>query len=403
MPMTFRIAHLTTVDTSLRYLLMPQLVATRDLGFETIGISAPGPDVGFLESSGIRHIPLDASTRSMSVRSDLKAALQLRRVLRENPVDILHTHNPKPGLYGRLVGRMAGVPIIVNTVHGLYATERDPVVKRSLVYLVEAIASHFSNAELFQSAEDLTLMEKFPLARRSHMTVLGNGIDLKRFRPDRAWESRGKVRAELGLPADVAVVGTVARLVAEKGIPELLEAFRRRSTEYALLIVGAPDPTKADSLNRQHLAEAEREGVRFLGHRHDVEEFYRALDVFVLPSHREGFPRSAMEAAASGVPVIATDIRGCRDVVDDGRNGVLVGVKDPNALARAIENLVNDQDERRRMGAEGRDKAVSEFDEDRVVDRVLDAYRRAAVSKGLMELGEALSGGSSERSRADHP
>ncbi|MFQ5515949.1 MAG: glycosyltransferase, partial [Acidimicrobiia bacterium] len=140
-----RVAHLTTVDLSLRYLVMPQLTAIVDAGGEVIGISAAGPHVPELEAAGIRHLPLPGSTRGFNPMADVKAAWSLWRILRQLRPDVLHTHNPKPGVYGRIVGRIAGVPVVINTVHGLYATPDDRWPKRLVVYLLEAIASRFSD------------------------------------------------------------------------------------------------------------------------------------------------------------------------------------------------------------------------------------------------------------------
>ena len=133
-------AYLTTVDSSLRYLLLPQLTEIVARGGTSIGISAPRPDVSFLLASGIEHRPLSASTRSASLGGpeDRLAALA---ALAEEPIDVLHTHNPKPGVYGRILGRLAGVPLVVNTVHGFYATETDGFLKRAVVYLMEAVAA----------------------------------------------------------------------------------------------------------------------------------------------------------------------------------------------------------------------------------------------------------------------
>jgi glycosyltransferase involved in cell wall biosynthesis len=205
----------------------------------------------------------------------------------------------------------------------------------------------------------------------------------------------------LGIPSDRVVVGFVGRLVAEKGIPELLRAWQLRESDFELLILGPPDPTKSDALSQSTIAEAEDSGVRFLGHRDHVEEFYRALDVFVLPSHREGFPRAAMEAAASGLAVVATDIRGCREVVDHRLNGLLVPARDPIRLAAAIDELVMDPVARMSMGEQGRKKARAEFDERIVVDRVIGAYRDAASRKGLMEVYHALATAKDETNARD--
>ena len=145
------VAHLTTVDLSLRSLLMAQLLGARDAGYAVVGISAPGPWVPELEAEGIRHIALHHSTRAVDARADARAARELWSVLRRERPTILHTHNPKPGLYGRVLGRLAGVPVVVNTVHGLYATDDDSWSKRAAVYGLEAVASRFSDAELVQN------------------------------------------------------------------------------------------------------------------------------------------------------------------------------------------------------------------------------------------------------------
>jgi len=379
-----KIAHLTTVDLSLRYLVFPQLKATRDLGWDTAGISASGPWVSEIQAADIRHIPLASSTRGMNLLADARAARELWGILRRERFDILHTHNPKPGLYGRILGRIAGVPIVINTVHGLYAAPDDPVAKRALVYLLEAIASRFSDAELVQSNEDVETMQRLRLAPHGRVWHLGNGVNLEMFAPDRVGdEQRVALRTEIGAADDTVVVGAVGRLVAEKGYPELFEAAALLSDEYLVVCIGPDDRDKSDALPAEMIEDASAAGIRFLGMRTDVDELYGAMDLFVLPSHREGFPRSAMEAAASGLPVIATDIRGCRDVVEDGDNGYLIPVRDPVAISDAITKLGSDPQLRQAMGAAGRARARDHFDESRVVGRVLSSYRRVARRKGI--------------------
>jgi glycosyltransferase involved in cell wall biosynthesis len=162
-------------------------------------------------------------------------------------------------------------------------------------------------------------------------------------------------------------------------VGELFEAarlLRARRPDAELVVVGPVDPVKGDPLTAHDLADAEAAGVRFLGLRQDVDRLYGAFDIYVLASHREGFPRSAMEAAASGLAVVATDIRGCRQVVDHDTSGLLVPVRDPHALATAIERLVDEPATRRRMGDAAIAKARAEFDQCRVIDISLDAYRR---------------------------
>jgi glycosyltransferase involved in cell wall biosynthesis/ribosomal protein S18 acetylase RimI-like enzyme len=379
-----KVAHLTTVDLSLRFLVFPQLLAARQMGMESIGISASGPDVAELEAEGIRHIALTSSTRGVSLTNDVRAAIQLWRILRRERIEILHTHNPKPGVYGRILGRLAGVPIVINTIHGLYATEDDPGMKRALVYGLETLAAQFSHHELAQNPEDVARLRRLPFYPSHKLTLLGNGVDLSRFDPHRASVVRESMRAELGVGDDQVVVGMVGRLVAEKGYPEFFEAARRLVGQpVVFLAVGPDDPSKADALDRAKIEEAIRSGVRFLGMRTDVDRLYGAFDIFVLPSHREGFPRAAMEAAACGLPIVATDIRGCRQVVDDGASGLLVPVNDPVALTNAISQLVADSELRSKMGEAAHVKARNEFDERIVVAKVLDAYQAQARRRGI--------------------
>src|SRR5436190_18673262 len=204
----FKVAHLTTVDMSLRYLLLAQLRGVRDAGGQAIGISAPGPHVAELEQEGIRHIAIDTSTRALDPVADVATARELYRILRRERIDVLHTHNPKPGLYGRVIGKWANVPIIANTVHGLYATEHDAWRRRTAVYTLEAIASFCSDVELFQNPEDLALMQRLHLTRRAQL--LGNGVDLVRFDASQvSTEQRRRLRAEFGATDDTVVVGAV--------------------------------------------------------------------------------------------------------------------------------------------------------------------------------------------------
>jgi ribosomal protein S18 acetylase RimI-like enzyme len=281
---------------------------------------------------------------------------------------------------------------VVNTVHGLYATPDDRLPKRLLVYLLEAVASRFSDAELIQSSEDLSLISRWRIAPVGRARLLGNGVNLERFRAQ-GGRGREAMRADLGLGAGQIAVGMVGRLVEEKGYPELFEAARQLGDRYVVFVIGPDDTSKGDSLPAELVERARADGVRFLGMRTDVDDLYRALDIFVLPSHREGFPRAAMEAAASGLPVVATDIRGCREVVEDGVNGLLVPVRDPASLAKAIQAIGDEPDLRAKMGAAGDQRARRLFDESAIVGIVLDTYRQVAIKKGLTRLAEALGAG----------
>lgn len=371
-----KLLHLTTTDISLDLLLGPQLKAFGAAGFEVVGVSAPGEHVDHLATWGVRHVPLHSSTRSVSPLNDVKAAREFLGVLRREQPDIVHTHNPKPGLYGRPLARLVGTPLVVNTVHGLYAQATDPVPRRALVYALERVAAMFSDVELVQNAEDVTTLRSLRVPER-RLRLLGNGIDLARFAPDAATaEQRRMLRAEWGVGDDDVVVLSVGRLVAEKGMPELIEAASG-VPGVKVVIVGPEDESKADALRP-----ADHPGVVFAGYMADVERAYAAADLFVLASHREGFPRAAMEAAAMGLAVVATDIRGCRQVVDDGVTGALFPVGDTAALRHHIRELAADAARRTTMGQRGREKALVEFDHGNQVATSLEVYRHL-VPAGL--------------------
>lgn len=373
-----RLVHVTTTDMSLALLLGPQLRAFVAAGLNVSTASAPGPYVDQLRDWGIEHVPLRHATRSFAPQQDVRALAELRSAFRSLGPDIVHTHNPKPGIYGRLAAKAAGVPTIVNTVHGLYAQPGDSARKKAFVYGLERLASACSHAELVQNPEDLETLARIGVPR-AKLRLLGNGVDLSRFAPAADEPSRQAVRAELGAGPDDVVVGAVGRLVWEKGYRELFQAadlVRRRLPQARFVVVGPTDPDKADAVGDADLARADAAGVRFLGVRHDVERLYTGMDLYVLASHREGFPRSAMEAAATGLPVVATDIRGCREVVTPGVNGRLTPLGDVAALAAAIGELVSDGDLRRTMGEASSKKAMAEFDQQRVIDITLETYDR---------------------------
>lgn len=381
-----RLIHLTTADISLELLLGPQLEAFAAAGYEVIGMSAPGPFVEQVEARGVRHIAVHNATRSMAPHKDLLAIAELHRRFRELRPDIVHTHNPKPGLYGRLAARAARVPVVVNTVHGLYALPDDDWKKRAVVYGLERLAATCSDAELVQNPEDVVTLRDRVHEPASKLVLLGNGVDLRRFSPDPDGRRRRRLRAELSLDEGAVVVGAVGRLVAEKGYPELFSAWARVRAAHpdaVLVVIGPDDPDKPDALDRTVIDAASRNGVRFLGMRHDVEDLYHGMDLYVLASHREGFPRSAMEAAAAGLPIVATDIRGCRQVVTDGHNGRLVPVHDDAALAAALDEVVSDAGARARMGAASAERARREFDQQRCIDVTLATYDRLLRARGL--------------------
>jgi len=373
-----RVAHVATIDMTVRVLLMPQLRALREAGYAVTAISAPGEFAEEIEAEGIAFLPWVNATRAWDPWSDLRAFAELGAILRRGGFDLVHTHNAKPGVMGRIAARIVGVPSVVNTIHGFDATRDDPLHKRVSFMGLEWMAAQFSDMELFQGRADLLRAKRLAMKSPSKRRFIGNGTDLIRFRPDAVGQRQRKgLRRDLGIPDQAPVVGMVGRLVAEKGYRELFAAapeVRALVPEARFIVVGERDDAKADGITDVEMKRAEGDGITFLGWRADMPELFSTMDVFTLPSWREGVPRSAIEAAATGLPMVLSDIPGCRQVCRPGIDGFLVPARHPVALAGALRTLLADEDLRTRMGASARRHAEAYFDERDVVRRVLDVY-----------------------------
>lgn len=366
-----RIAHLTTVDMSLALLLSTELEVDVAEGHEVFGISAPGPYVPRVAALGVTHVPLPRLTRSWAPAQDARAFFELLRTLRSLDLDVLHTHNPKTGVMGRIAGRLAGVPVVVNTCHGLWARPEDPLLKRALVYGAEAFAILFSDYELFQNSADRDTLHRFLKPGRHE--VVGNGVDLDRFQPDP--DGRARVRAELGIGEDDLLVGTIGRRVQEKGLAEYAATASELRDRATFIWVGPEDDTDANT------TVPHQDSVRFIGERTDMPAIYSALDVFVLASYREGFSRASMEAAACGAAMVLSDIRGCREVGTHGKHLLLTPARDAAALTGAVSRMLRTPHLRLRLGTAARVRATEAFDQREVARRSFAAYSRVGIER----------------------
>jgi glycosyltransferase involved in cell wall biosynthesis len=381
-----RIAHITTVDATLRFILLGHFRRLREEGFEVTAISARGQWAPQLEAEGIRHIPWPHATRAWDPVADVRAFFELLRTLRRERFDLVHTHTPKPGILGRVAARSVGVPCVVNTVHGLYAMPDDPLVKRIPVLAIERMAARFSDLELYASEEDLTWARRIGIVKGSRGVFLGNGVDLQRFDPSAVKSGRlRELRRDLGIPEQALVVGAVGRLVVEKGFRELFTAartVRAAIPDTRFVVLGAPDRDKTDAISEAEMERA-RGNVIFTGFVQDVRDLLALMDIFVLPSWREGLPVSAIEAAAMGKPLILSAIRGCREVARNGVEGLLVPRRNAERLAAAIVRLLRDEALRKRLGSAARERALARFDEQKVIDKLLVEYRNILARKGI--------------------
>jgi glycosyltransferase involved in cell wall biosynthesis len=214
----------------------------------------------------------------------------------------------------------------------------------------------------------------------------GNGVDAGRFKPTLERKEEGRrLREELGIAAEAKVIGFVGRIVRDKGIEELVTAFSKlgdRREDLHLLLVGPFE--KGDEI-----AAATRRGIETnpritsTGFVTDAEKYYHAMDVFVLPTYREGFPNACLEAACAELPVVTTTATGAVDSVVEGETGLLIPARDPEALVAAIEKLLDDADLRRRMGRKGRERAERDFKPEVIWEALLDLYSTMLRARGL--------------------
>ena len=375
-----KVLQLASSDLTISKLLLPLIDCLREEGYQVSAACSDGPYARSLQAKGytIHTLPL---ARTIAPWSTVRSIWKLYRLMTRERFDIVHVHTPVAAAVGRIAARLAGVPMVIYTAHGFYFHDRMAPMARRLTIWVEKLLGHTTDLLITQSQEDAVAAVREKIRPADRVGWIGNGVDIQRFKPV---ESSLAARRSFGLSEDDAIVGFVGRLVAEKGILDLLDALSVASeTIPNLVLLVAGDSTTAGDRDRDTQMRVQtyvnRENLRFrtvfTGFIDDIERMMQALDVFVLPSYREGMPRSIIEAMASGKPVVATDIRGCREEVVQGETGLLVPVADVGALAQALVHVLSQPRMARDMGVRGRQRAQAAFDEQDVLARQVEAYR----------------------------
>ena len=365
-----KICQITNVDFSLRHFLLPLMRGARARGHDVVGVCADGPLLDVPRAEGFR-IETPPMARSLNPIVQARVFRALVDLFRRERFDLVHAHMPISGIVGRLAARAAGVPRIAYTCHGFLFNQPGPWWRRTLSLQMERLGGRVTHTFLTVSEEEAGDAKR--LGIHPDATPVLNGRDPALFHPDAA--ARAALRAELGAREDDCVIAAVSRLVRHKGHPELLRAMEDAPENAVLWVVGERLASDHGEDLEPHFARAaERLGRRVvrLGYRHDVARILAAADAFCLPSHFEGLPMSVIEAMLTGLPVVATDIRGPREQVVDGQTGFLVPPMEAAPLARAITRLAEDAALRARMGEAGRARALERFDEGKVVGRTLD-------------------------------
>ena len=362
-----KVLQVTNVDFSLRHFLLPLMLGAQARGHEVVGVSADGPLLADVRAAGLRAEPLPMA-RSLSPAAQWRALWALVALMRRERPGLVHAHMPISGFLARLAARIAGVPRVAYTCHGFLFNQPGPLPRRALGFLMEWLGGRMTDVYLTVSTEEAADARRLGIAGGA--VAAGNGRDPACFRPDP--QARAAIRASLGCPADRVVVVIVSRLVRHKGHPELLAAMRDVPGA-ELWVVGERLPSDhGQDLEPDFAASGLGPRLRRLGYRTDVPAVLAAADIFALPSHFEGLPMSVIEAMLTGLPVVATSIRGPREQVLPGRTGLLVPPFTAEPLAEALRQLADDAGLRARMGEAGRARALLHYDEARVVARTLD-------------------------------
>lgn len=377
-----KILQVTAVDFTLKKFLLPLIDALESEGYRVeMACSCGAASKDLKDKYVLHHVPFE---RNLNVLSHLLNIWRLIKLMKKERYDCVHAHTPVASLIARLAAKIAGVPVIVYTAHGFYFHENmNPFIYKIAYWLEKIWGRFFTDYIFFQSQEDyqLALEERFNSSDR--LVHIGNGVSAKMFNP--VLYDKDQIRKNMGFSDQDVILIFVGRLVQEKGIRELIDAFNLLKGKFAclkLVIVGGSVEGDRCGIDLPEtlgsVPEHVRKDIYRLGLRNDIPQLLSAADVFVLPSYREGLPRSIIEAMAMRKPIVATNIRGCREEVRPGFNGYLCRVRDSRDLAEKIDRLLEGASKLQVYGENSRKLFLNEFDEKKVLEKQLRVFRKIA-------------------------
>ncbi len=366
-----RILYLVTEDWYFVSHRLGLARAVRDAGCDVTVVTRTRDHEDVIRREGFRLVSFLLPRSEFSLISEIKSIVNLIRVYRQERPDLVHHVALKPSLYGSLAALLASVPTVVNAMTGLgFAFTAGHWLRSVLQPLVRItgrlLLSRANSRIIVQNPNDMETLESAGIIRHGRSNLIrGSGVDLLEFPPQPD-------------PTGVPTVAMVSRLLWNKGVGELVEAariLRNRGFKMRTLLIGMPDPDNPTSISEEQLCEWHDDAlVQWWGYRDSIADVWRQAHVAVLPSYREGLPKSLLEAASCARPIVATDVPGCREIVRPGENGILVPIHDAQSLADALETLLRDDKLRRAMGAKSRALVEDQFHQDRVVSETLKVY-----------------------------
>jgi glycosyltransferase involved in cell wall biosynthesis len=323
-------------------------------------------------AEAVRRREIPYVSVSLEKKSGSRSRREIAAALRDLKIDVLHTHGGVAGLHGRAAARLAGIPFLVHTLHGIhYLHYRNPLLRR-LYVLLERKYSRFTDRLVLVCQSDLRQARRYRLSPESKMTVILNGLDVSR-KPEAVNVVRR--RSEFGLAADGPIIGTVSRLHRQKGVVHLLRAGPSIFGAFPgsrIVVVG--DGPQADKMRREARRLRIGERCLFLGAREDARALMTVFDIFVLPSLWEGLPFVLVEAAALGTPIVATSVDGVPEIIEDGQTGLLVPPGDSRTLSEAVIRLLRNQSEADRLAERARILVPPRFPLRRMVEQTQNLY-----------------------------
>jgi len=379
-----KLIRITTVPISLDKLLGSQL-SYMNRFFEVRIISSDTKKLSKVaEKYGVTSFAIEM-TRTISPLKDLISVWKTYQFLKKEKPEIVHTHTPKAGIVGMFAAYLAGVPLRMHTVAGMPLMETTGW-KRILLVAVEKGTYRFANRVYPNSFGLQKWILCHHLCSETKLKVIGNGssngIDTIYFNdPQVSQETRRGLEAKWGISNQDFVFVFVGRLVEDKGINELIRAFRTVSKNYSsvkLILVG-PFESDLDPLEKETLHEIEMNAqIIWVGYQEDVRPFFTLGDVLVFPSYREGFPNVVMQAGAMGLPSIVTNINGCNEIIQDEHNGLIIPPKDPTALENTMERILVSKPLFEYLKSNARETIVNRFDQKAVWEALLKEYQTLA-------------------------
>jgi glycosyltransferase involved in cell wall biosynthesis len=369
------ILYLVTTDAYFLSHRLPLARAAQKAGFEIFVAASRTLPKDRITPEGFTFIRLKKLKRTgQNPFQDLQALREIIQIYRDHKPTIVHHVALKPVLYGSLAAWFTGVSRVVNALTGLgYLFISNKWISRlirSFVLLFFRVLFNRSGFVLvLQNRDDYAKFAKF--VKPSNLALIrGSGVDTVHFSP---LSDKPVIPAQAG----AIKIALVARLLWDKGIGEAVEAIKilkNRGVPVELLLCGNPDPENPRSISEQTVNKWQEDGlVRWLGHVSDVAALYHSVDIALLPSYREGLPKSLLEAASCGLPIVTSNVPGCRELVIEGENGNLTDLT-PGSIAEALENLVNNPEQRRTMGLKSREMTVKEFSIERICEETLQVY-----------------------------